>query len=55
MGGIGEKRALPLVAREAAEWNYTRMDQEEYKHKRQVLDAALQGHRPRPCVASATR
>jgi alkanesulfonate monooxygenase SsuD/methylene tetrahydromethanopterin reductase-like flavin-dependent oxidoreductase (luciferase family) len=38
MGGVGEKRALPLVAREAAEWNYTRMDQEEYKHKRRVLD-----------------
>ncbi|HET9410951.1 MAG TPA: LLM class flavin-dependent oxidoreductase [Candidatus Dormibacteraeota bacterium] len=38
MGGIGEQRALPLVAREAAEWNYTRMDQEEYKHKRRVLD-----------------
>jgi alkanesulfonate monooxygenase SsuD/methylene tetrahydromethanopterin reductase-like flavin-dependent oxidoreductase (luciferase family) len=38
MGGVGERRALPLVAREAAEWNYTRMDQEEYKRKRQVLD-----------------
>jgi alkanesulfonate monooxygenase SsuD/methylene tetrahydromethanopterin reductase-like flavin-dependent oxidoreductase (luciferase family) len=38
MGGVGEQRALPLVAREAAEWNYTRMDQEGYKHKRQVLD-----------------
>jgi len=38
MGGVGEKRALPLVAREAAEWNYTRMDQDEYRHKRQVLD-----------------
>ena len=38
MGGVGEKRHLPIVAREASEWNYTRMDQEEYRHKRQVLD-----------------
>lgn len=38
MGGVGERRALPLVAREAAEWNYTRMEQEEYRHKREVLD-----------------
>ena len=38
MGGVGEKRALPIVAREASEWNYTRMDREEYKHKRSVLD-----------------
>lgn len=40
MGGVGEKRALPLVAREAAEWNYTRMDHEEYKHKREVINRA---------------
>jgi len=38
MGGVGEKRHLPLVAREAAEWNYTRLDQEEYRHKRAVID-----------------
>lgn len=37
MGGVGEKRALPLVAREAAEWNYTRLDHDEYRHKRQVI------------------
>ena len=40
MGGVGEKRALPLVAREAAEWNYTRMDQEEYRLKRDVINRA---------------
>ena len=40
MGGVGEKRALPLVAREAAEWNYTRLNHEEYQQKRRVLDAA---------------
>jgi alkanesulfonate monooxygenase SsuD/methylene tetrahydromethanopterin reductase-like flavin-dependent oxidoreductase (luciferase family) len=40
MGGVGEKRALPLVAREAAEWNYTRMDHEEYTHKREVINRA---------------
>ena len=37
MGGAGEKRALPLVAREADEWNYTRLDHDEYRHKRQVI------------------
>ncbi|HEV2217898.1 MAG TPA: LLM class flavin-dependent oxidoreductase [Candidatus Dormibacteraeota bacterium] len=37
MGGVGEKRALPLVAREAAEWNYTRLDHDEYRLKRQVI------------------
>ncbi len=40
MGGVGEKRHLPLVAREASEWNYTRMDKDEYRHKRSVIDAA---------------
>jgi alkanesulfonate monooxygenase SsuD/methylene tetrahydromethanopterin reductase-like flavin-dependent oxidoreductase (luciferase family) len=38
MGGLGEKRALPIVAREAAEWNMTRLDTEVYKHKRKVLE-----------------
>jgi alkanesulfonate monooxygenase SsuD/methylene tetrahydromethanopterin reductase-like flavin-dependent oxidoreductase (luciferase family) len=38
MGGVGEKRALPIVAREADEWNHSRLDAEEYRHKRQVLD-----------------
>ena len=37
MGGVGEKRHLPLVAREADEWNYTRLDHDEYRHKRQVI------------------
>ncbi len=40
MGGVGEKRHLPLVAREAAEWNYTRMDKDEYRQKRRVIDAS---------------
>jgi alkanesulfonate monooxygenase SsuD/methylene tetrahydromethanopterin reductase-like flavin-dependent oxidoreductase (luciferase family) len=40
MGGVGEKRALPLVAREAAEWNYTRLDHDEYRHKRDVINRA---------------
>lgn len=38
MGGSGEKRALPLVAREAHEWNYSRLDLEGYRQKREVLD-----------------
>ena len=37
MGGVGEKRALPLVAREADEWNYTRIDHEEYRQKRAII------------------
>ena len=40
MGGRGEKRALPMVAREAAEWNLSHMDADEYRQKRKVLDAA---------------
>ena len=38
MGGVGEKRHLPIVAREADEWNYTRFNFDEYRHKREVLD-----------------
>jgi alkanesulfonate monooxygenase SsuD/methylene tetrahydromethanopterin reductase-like flavin-dependent oxidoreductase (luciferase family) len=40
MGGRGEKRALPMVAREAVEWNLSHMDAEEYVQKKKVLDAA---------------
>src|SRR5260370_6396511 len=40
MGGVGEKRALPLVAREADEWSYTRLAQEENRHKRDVINRA---------------
>src|SRR5467141_688597 len=40
MGGRGEKRALPMVAREAVEWNLSHMDAEEYQQKRKVLDEA---------------
>lgn len=38
MGGLGEKRALPIVAREAFEWNMTRLDVELFKQKRRALD-----------------
>jgi len=40
MGGRGERRALPMVAREAVEWNLSHMDGEEYVQKKMVLDAA---------------
>jgi len=40
MGGRGEKRALPMIAREAVEWNLSHMDPDEYQQKRKVLDAA---------------
>ena len=42
MGGRGEKRALPMIAREAVEWNLSHMDADEYQQKRPVLDAACQ-------------
>jgi alkanesulfonate monooxygenase SsuD/methylene tetrahydromethanopterin reductase-like flavin-dependent oxidoreductase (luciferase family) len=38
MGGRGEKRALPMIAREAAEWNLSHMDAAEYQQKRGVLE-----------------
>lgn len=38
MGGRGEKRALPMIAREAAEWNLSHMDPDEYLQKRKVLE-----------------
>jgi alkanesulfonate monooxygenase SsuD/methylene tetrahydromethanopterin reductase-like flavin-dependent oxidoreductase (luciferase family) len=38
MGGRGEKRALPMIAREASEWNLSHMDAEEYQQKRRVLE-----------------
>jgi alkanesulfonate monooxygenase SsuD/methylene tetrahydromethanopterin reductase-like flavin-dependent oxidoreductase (luciferase family) len=40
MGGRGEKRALPMVAREAVEWNLSHMDADEYVQKKKVLDDA---------------
>jgi alkanesulfonate monooxygenase SsuD/methylene tetrahydromethanopterin reductase-like flavin-dependent oxidoreductase (luciferase family) len=39
IGGKGERRTLPLVAREAAEWNYSTLDAEVYAQRRDVLDA----------------
>jgi alkanesulfonate monooxygenase SsuD/methylene tetrahydromethanopterin reductase-like flavin-dependent oxidoreductase (luciferase family) len=38
MGGRGEKRSLPMIAREAAEWNLSHMDAAEYQQKRGVLE-----------------
>ena len=38
MGGRGEKRALPMIAREAAEWNLSHLDAGEYQQKRRVLE-----------------
>src|SRR5258708_2573850 len=40
MGGRGERRALPMVAREAVEWNLSHMDGDEYMQKKKVLDEA---------------
>src|SRR5260370_29185541 len=38
MGGRGEQRALPMIAREAAEWNLSHIDAAEYLQKRGVLE-----------------
>ena len=49
MGGKGRKRTLPIVAREASEWNQSRLDTEMYKESRAVLDACCRdiGRDPR--------
>lgn len=39
IGGSGEKRTLPLVAKYADEWNAVNMKEEMYRHKLEVLHA----------------
>lgn len=38
IGGKGAKRTLPLVAREAAEWNHSTLNPEVFRQRREVLD-----------------
>src|ERR1700694_250876 len=38
LGGKGVKRTLPLVAREAAEWNLSRLDPEMFRQRRELLE-----------------
>jgi alkanesulfonate monooxygenase SsuD/methylene tetrahydromethanopterin reductase-like flavin-dependent oxidoreductase (luciferase family) len=38
LGGKGARRTLPLVAREAAEWNHSTLDPEAFRQHREVLD-----------------
>jgi alkanesulfonate monooxygenase SsuD/methylene tetrahydromethanopterin reductase-like flavin-dependent oxidoreductase (luciferase family) len=38
MGGKGARRTLPLVAREAAEWNLSRLDADIFRQHREVLE-----------------
>ena len=38
MGGRGEKRAMPLMAREAAEWNVGLDGPDKYRHQSRVFD-----------------
>jgi alkanesulfonate monooxygenase SsuD/methylene tetrahydromethanopterin reductase-like flavin-dependent oxidoreductase (luciferase family) len=38
IGGKGQKRTLPLVAREAAEWNLSRLDELMYLESRKILE-----------------
>jgi alkanesulfonate monooxygenase SsuD/methylene tetrahydromethanopterin reductase-like flavin-dependent oxidoreductase (luciferase family) len=40
MGGKGTKRTLPIVAREASEWNMTRIDLDMYEEGRAVLETS---------------
>ena len=39
LGGKGEKRTLPIVAREASEWNLSRLDADMYRQRRDTLEA----------------
>jgi alkanesulfonate monooxygenase SsuD/methylene tetrahydromethanopterin reductase-like flavin-dependent oxidoreductase (luciferase family) len=38
IGGKGAKRTLPLVAREAAEWNHSTLDPDAFRQLRETLD-----------------
>jgi alkanesulfonate monooxygenase SsuD/methylene tetrahydromethanopterin reductase-like flavin-dependent oxidoreductase (luciferase family) len=38
MGGKGLKRTIPMVAREAAEWNLSRLDADMFRERRDALD-----------------
>src|SRR5437899_4104933 len=38
LGGKGVKRSLPLVAREATEWNLSRLDPDMFRERRDLLD-----------------
>ena len=38
IGGKGAKRTLPLVAREAAEWNHSTLDPDIFRNRREVLE-----------------
>jgi alkanesulfonate monooxygenase SsuD/methylene tetrahydromethanopterin reductase-like flavin-dependent oxidoreductase (luciferase family) len=40
MGGKGRKRTIPLVAREASEWNVSRLDLDLYKEASADLEAS---------------
>jgi alkanesulfonate monooxygenase SsuD/methylene tetrahydromethanopterin reductase-like flavin-dependent oxidoreductase (luciferase family) len=40
MGGKGKKRTLPIVAREASEWNLSRLDLDLYRESSEVLEAS---------------
>lgn len=44
IGGSGEKRTLPLVAKHADEWNAVNMQEETYQHKVNVLAAACEAN-----------
>jgi F420-dependent oxidoreductase-like protein len=48
LGGAGEKRTLPLVAKYADEWNAVNMAPDAYRHKCEVLASACQAEDRNP-------
>ncbi len=50
IGGKGSKRTLPLVAREAAEWNFSRLNPDEFRDRRDELDRCCREIRRDPAT-----
>lgn len=48
IGGKGRKRTIPLVAREASEWNVSRLDKDLYKEASQDLETECRAIRRDP-------
>ena len=42
LGGVGEKRTLPMTARYADGWNAAYIPAEEYRHKNRILDQSCE-------------
>ena len=42
LGGVGEKRTLPMAARYADGWNAAYIPAEDYRHKNRILDQSCE-------------